>query len=43
MVENKGTIDLVPPNEGFGSDWVMVMDDESKGFRTPGAPGPVVP
>jgi hypothetical protein len=27
---------FVPPSEGFGSDWVLVLDDAVKGFREPG-------
>lgn len=30
-----------PPSYGRGEDWVLVLDDESKGYGTPGtAPGP---
>lgn len=34
--ENWGTREFAPPSEGFGSDWVLVLDDASKGFGTPG-------
>jgi hypothetical protein len=36
-MENKGTREFIPPSEGFGSDWVLVLDDESRHFGTPGA------
>jgi hypothetical protein len=26
------------PSEGFGSDWVLVLDDAARGFAAPGAP-----
>jgi hypothetical protein len=35
--ENKGTREFVPPSEGFGSDWVLVLDDAAKPFGPPGA------
>jgi Putative collagen-binding domain of a collagenase len=27
---------FTPPSEGFGSDWVLVLDDASKRFAPPG-------
>jgi hypothetical protein len=35
--ENQGTREFTPPSEGFGSDWVLVLDDVSKSFDAPGA------
>jgi hypothetical protein len=34
---NKGTQEFTCPSEGFGSDWVLVLDDASKGFGPAGA------
>ncbi len=34
--ENTGVREFTPPSEGFGSDWVLVLDDVSKGFAAPG-------
>lgn len=34
---NTGTRDFTCPAEGFGADWVLVLDDASKGFGPPGA------
>jgi hypothetical protein len=31
-----GDREFTCPSEGFGSDWVLVLDDASKGFREPG-------
>jgi hypothetical protein len=28
--ENRGTREFVPPSEGFGSDWVLVLDDAAR-------------
>ena len=36
VYENSGTREFAPPSEGFGSDWVLVLDDVSKGFPEPG-------
>ena len=33
--DNKGTHAFVAPSEGFGSDWVLIVDDASKGFKPP--------
>lgn len=35
-IPNKGTKEFAPPSEGFGSDWVLVLDDAAKTFGTPG-------
>jgi hypothetical protein len=35
-VANTGTKEFTCPSEGFGSDWVLVLDDASKNFGTPG-------
>lgn len=40
--ENRGTHDFVAPSEGFGSDWVLILDDASKGFQAPVRSGPYV-
>jgi hypothetical protein len=37
--DNQGEREFTPPSEGFGSDWVLVLDDESKAFPAPGAAG----
>ena len=34
--DNNGTRQFEPPSQGFGSDWVLVLDDESKKFDLPG-------
>lgn len=33
---NEGTREFVCPSEGFGSDWVLVLDDAARGFPPPG-------
>jgi hypothetical protein len=35
--DNQQEREFVPPSEGFGSDWVLVLDDASKSFPAPGA------
>ncbi|WP_321472296.1 glycoside hydrolase family 140 protein [uncultured Paludibaculum sp.] len=35
-VQNSGDQEFTPPSEGFSSDWVLVLDDASKGFAAPG-------
>ncbi len=35
-IDNQGTHAFAAPSEGFGSDWVLILDDESKHFSTPG-------
>jgi hypothetical protein len=34
--ENQGAREVVCPSEGFGSDWVLVLDDAARGFGAPG-------
>ncbi len=34
--ENAGEREFTPPSEGFGSDWVLVLDDAGRGFAAPG-------
>jgi hypothetical protein len=34
--ENKGVREFTPPDYGEMSDWVLVLDDLSKGFPAPG-------
>ncbi len=33
---NQGTREFTCPSEGFGSEWVLVLDDSSKSFGAPG-------
>ncbi len=33
--QNRGTHDFGAPSEGFGSDWVLILDDASKGYKAP--------
>ena len=35
--DNTGTREFIPHYEGFGSDWVLVLDDASKNFASPGS------
>ena len=35
-IPNTGTREFFCPSEGFGSDWVLVLDDASKNFGPPG-------
>jgi hypothetical protein len=35
--ENTGTHAFVAPAEGFGADWVLIVDDASKGYQPPAA------
>ena len=35
-IDNRGTREYTCPSEGFGSDWVLVLDDASKNFGRPG-------
>ena len=37
LFENTGTREFVCPSEGFGSDWVLVLDDAARNFPAPGA------
>jgi len=32
---NSGTHDFIAPSEGFGSDWVLLLDDVSKNYPPP--------
>jgi hypothetical protein len=34
--DNREEREFTPPSEGFGSDWVLVLDDASKAFPAPG-------
>ena len=36
MFDNKGVQTFVPPTQGQGQDWVLVLDDASRNFGTPG-------
>lgn len=40
---NQGTHAFIAPSEGFGSDWVLIVDDLSKGYKAPVQPLPVGP
>jgi hypothetical protein len=40
--ENQGPHAFVPPSEGFGSDWVLILDDVSKAYKPPVRSGPPV-
>ena len=31
-----GTRKFTPPSSGRGNDWILVLDDASKGYRAPG-------
>jgi hypothetical protein len=35
--DNRGAEDFQPPSQGFGSDWVLVLDDAARAFPAPGA------
>ena len=35
--ENHGVWEFTCPSEGFGSDWVLLLDDASKDYPPPGA------
>ena len=35
--DNRGTQEFQPPSQGFGSDWVLVLDDVTRKFGRPGA------
>jgi hypothetical protein len=41
--DNTGTHAFTAPSEGFGSDWVLILDDASKGYKAPVQPLPVRP
>jgi hypothetical protein len=36
-VDRRGVREFTAPTEGRGNDWVLVLDDESAGFPSPGA------
>jgi Protein of unknown function (DUF4038)/Putative collagen-binding domain of a collagenase len=40
--ENAGTRDFKAPSVGFGSDWVLILDDASKNYKPPVRTGKVV-
>jgi hypothetical protein len=40
--ENRGTHEFVAPSEGFGSDWVLIIDDASRNYKPPARSGPYV-
>ncbi len=33
---NTGSRSFTPPSSGYGNDWILVLDDKSKGFCAPG-------
>jgi hypothetical protein len=33
--DNKGTQAFVAPSEGFGSDWILIVDDATKSYQLP--------
>lgn len=35
--DNRGTREFQPPSQGFGSDWVLVLDDTARNVKAPGA------
>lgn len=37
---NQGTHEFKPPSEGFGSDWILVLDDAGRTFPPPGTARP---
>ncbi len=39
-MDNQGEREFVCPSEGFGSDWVLVLDDAARNFPPPGAVKP---
>jgi hypothetical protein len=36
-IANQGSREVTCPSEGFGADWVLVVDDAARGFPAPGA------
>ncbi len=36
LVTERGESEVVPPSSGAGHDWVLVVDDASRGFAAPG-------
>ena len=39
-ISGKGTLKFTPPSTGRGNDWVLILDDASKGFKSPGSLNP---
>ena len=37
-IDNSQARMFAPPSEGFGSDWILVLDDASRSFAAPGTP-----
>ena len=37
-MDNPGTLEVTPPSPGEVQDWILVVDDASKGYSAPGAP-----
>jgi hypothetical protein len=35
-ISGKGTHKFTPPSNGRGNDWILVLDDASMNFKTPG-------
>jgi len=35
VVDNKGQQKFTPPSTGYGQDWVLILDDASKGYEPP--------
>ncbi|HYP07843.1 MAG TPA: glycoside hydrolase family 140 protein [Bryobacteraceae bacterium] len=40
--EGKNTAEFTPPSEGFGSDWVLVLDDVIRKFSMPSPHNPAI-
>lgn len=37
-MDNPGTLEVTPPSPGEAQDWILVVDDASKGYPAPGVP-----
>ncbi len=37
VFDNRGTREFAPPSQGFGADWVLVLDDAARQFPPPGS------
>lgn len=35
VFENTGSMEIIPPSEGRGSDWLVIIDDASKNYADP--------
>ena len=35
--EKKPVMEFTPPSKGIQNDWVLVIDEKSKGFKAPGS------